>query len=252
MEIYTTTNYEIFGRIAGNRGINDRIVKKLMTSIEKHGLVNPITVNENCEILDGQHRLEACKNLGIPVKYMVTEDHYDHRVVQSINSAQHSWTLLDTIKSYAETGNTTYQWLLLQYKYHSWLKFTTLSRIVGVRNIEPSEDFYLNLEERATLERKLEYLDRYEKLFKKMGGHQQHNVMAISFLYDYEEIDNERLYKVVSKAVVDWVQCATTDGVLRQIEEFYNSGLRRKIPIVIGYKNYSKPPGVKDTKHYAH
>jgi hypothetical protein len=252
MEIYTTTNYEMFGRIAGNRAINSNSVKKLVSSIKDYGLINPITVNENLEIIDGQHRLEACKYLGIPVKYMMTEKNCDSRVVQSINSTQHSWTLLDAIKSYAETGNTTYQWVLLQYKYHGWMKFTTLARIIGIKNKEPSESFFLNLEERSVIERKLEYLDRYEKIFDKMGGHQQQNVSAIGYLYDYDEVDNERLYKVVLKATVDWVQCATTEAVLKQIEEFYNSGLRRKIPIVIDYKNYCKSPGTKNLKQYAH
>lgn len=40
-------------------------ISDLMESISKFGLLNPITVNEDFELLAGFRRLEACKGLGM-------------------------------------------------------------------------------------------------------------------------------------------------------------------------------------------
>ena len=50
-----------------NRAINQRQVERLMDSIKKHGFIEsiPILVDPNGYVIDGQHRLEACKRLSI-------------------------------------------------------------------------------------------------------------------------------------------------------------------------------------------
>ena len=46
------------------RTINHRKVQALAKSIERIGLLNPITVNKHNTLIAGAHRLEACKLLG--------------------------------------------------------------------------------------------------------------------------------------------------------------------------------------------
>lgn len=46
------------------RPINDRKVEQLKKSIELNGLLNPITVDHNFNLIAGLHRLTACKLLG--------------------------------------------------------------------------------------------------------------------------------------------------------------------------------------------
>ncbi|MCP4674206.1 MAG: ParB N-terminal domain-containing protein [Deltaproteobacteria bacterium] len=44
--------------------LDEQNIRNLMGSIQKVGLLNPITVNQNNRLVSGHHRLEACKRLG--------------------------------------------------------------------------------------------------------------------------------------------------------------------------------------------
>ena len=46
------------------RPIKQEKVDELMESIKANGLLNPITLDENCNLVAGQHRLKACEQLG--------------------------------------------------------------------------------------------------------------------------------------------------------------------------------------------
>ena len=49
--------------------LNRQHIEKLKKSIKNKGLINPIMVNQKLEIIDGRHRLKACEELGVAVKY---------------------------------------------------------------------------------------------------------------------------------------------------------------------------------------
>jgi hypothetical protein len=80
-QIEKTKNYTIFKYLTGNRPLNKSHLKKLKSSIEKDNHLNlhPIVVNQNLEIIDGQHRLECAKQLDIDIFYIksdkVPDDH---------------------------------------------------------------------------------------------------------------------------------------------------------------------------------
>lgn len=108
-----TTNYEIFKTLAGNRDIDLSNVKNLIKSIRENGYIGtPILISKNFEVLDGQHRLEALKQLGLPVPYEIREMTLTQ--VQALNTASRKWGQIDYIKSYASMGNEEYI-LLLNY-----------------------------------------------------------------------------------------------------------------------------------------
>lgn len=67
-QAYRTDNYAKFKRLDGNRGVQLMRVKKVMDSVKANGYIySPLIVNERYEVVDGQARLEAFKQLGIPV-----------------------------------------------------------------------------------------------------------------------------------------------------------------------------------------
>lgn len=108
-----TMNYEIFKTLTGNRDIDLPNVRSLVKSIRENGYIGtPILVSQNFEVLDGQHRLEALKQLGLPVPYEIRE--MDLSQVQALNSASRKWSQIDYIRSYASMGFEEYI-LLLNY-----------------------------------------------------------------------------------------------------------------------------------------
>ncbi|HWY79552.1 MAG TPA: ParB N-terminal domain-containing protein [Candidatus Sulfotelmatobacter sp.] len=73
--IENTKNYKQFIFIDSNRLIDQKHVRFLMDEIENNNLLfaNPICVNNEYEVIDGQHRLLAAKNLNVEIYYIRNE-----------------------------------------------------------------------------------------------------------------------------------------------------------------------------------
>jgi len=108
-KIEKTRDYDKFSLILGNRIINTNKVKNLMNSISEKNLMelNPIIVNNNFEISDGQHRFTALKNLGLPIVYVIGNN-LGLADVQRLNAISSVWTSKDFLTSYCEIGNPNY------------------------------------------------------------------------------------------------------------------------------------------------
>lgn len=109
--IFTTTDYDIFNFLTGNRTINANNVKKLKESISENGYKKsqPIIVNQDFEIIDGQHRFTACEELKLPIYFTIErEDEDSIKLTQDLNKNQKNWNLIDYIKSYVDRGYQDY------------------------------------------------------------------------------------------------------------------------------------------------
>ena len=98
--------------IGSNRAINRTHVDKIKESIKKHGYLpdKAILVDENLQILDGQHRYQACVELGIEPVYKIVEN-ADSNLMIDLNSTQSSWGITDYIHYFASQGLNGYQLL---------------------------------------------------------------------------------------------------------------------------------------------
>ena len=83
MKIYTTSNYSLFKK-AKNRPISEIIVKRL----KKYDTLKPIIVDHDLNVLDGQHRLEACRQTGKPVSYIISKQ---YPILISLHKAGSTW-----------------------------------------------------------------------------------------------------------------------------------------------------------------
>jgi hypothetical protein len=107
-EIYVTEDYSLFKRLQGNRDVDIKRIQKIKKSINEVGYItSPILVNENYEIVDGQGRFEALKDLGMPIEYIV-QPGIGIKECVSMNVYQTNWTQYDYIKTFAEKGYTSY------------------------------------------------------------------------------------------------------------------------------------------------
>ena len=70
-KISKTWDYDKFTFFKGNRNIKPHHKNKLAESFKIKQLPIPIIVDELFRIADGQHRLEVCKDLGLPIYYSV-------------------------------------------------------------------------------------------------------------------------------------------------------------------------------------
>lgn len=109
-DVLVTSDYGMFKKIDGNRLVNQLHVDRLAESMKEKQLVTPVIVNENYEIIDGQHRFTACETHGLPVYYIICEG-YGLADVHRLNEKSHDWNLKDFLEGYATfaTTNPKYQ-----------------------------------------------------------------------------------------------------------------------------------------------
>ena len=113
--IYRTNDYGAFKKLDGNREITDAKIARIKKSIEKVGYVmSPICVNEKREIVDGQTRFGALKELNMPVDFYVVNG-AGIEECRAMNINQGNWKTEDYIKSYADMGDISYQYLWQAY-----------------------------------------------------------------------------------------------------------------------------------------
>jgi len=109
MELLKTKDYDVFKKNPSNRTYNEGNIRKIMTSL---GLKNkmdlrPVIVDKNMFVMDGQHRIEAARRLGMEVSYVVDEDAKDEDIIL-LNSNQKSWKLTDYLNYYCQQQNPEY------------------------------------------------------------------------------------------------------------------------------------------------
>lgn len=109
--ILKTTNYDNFKALQGNRVVDPCNVKKIKESISDIGYKKsqPIIVDEDLQIVDGQHRFTACKELGLPIYFTIEPTNNESiKITQKFNKDQKNWGAMDFLRSYAERGFKDY------------------------------------------------------------------------------------------------------------------------------------------------
>lgn len=106
--IMVTENYDMFKKIGGNRKINKTNYAKIVKSMKEEQLIIPIVVNEKYEIIDGQHRFTACKDLGKPIYFYMVRG-YGLEQVKRANIASSNWKKENYLDMFVAEGNEIYK-----------------------------------------------------------------------------------------------------------------------------------------------
>lgn len=106
-QVYETMDYGKFSFMDDNRDVNMAHVDALKKSFQSQYLLAPILVNENFEIVDGQHRFTAAKQMNFPVRYVVAKG-YTIEHVKVLNHHAKNWSTMDHFISRAKSGNQDY------------------------------------------------------------------------------------------------------------------------------------------------
>lgn len=172
-----TTNYEMFKKTDKNRarGVNEAHVNVLMQSIRANNLLHlrPICVDADYTVLDGQHRLEAARRLGVPIYYERELELKDDDII--LLNHQKTWALSDYLNYYVKSGRPEYV------KLNDFLIKNNLSLKIGLTLLQGRArdvifkfkhgDFKFNNEFYAT---ELELCWEIVGYIRKMNGHSEY------------------------------------------------------------------------------
>jgi len=103
-KVFYESNLTKFSLLDNNRNINKNHVNMLVVSIRKKGQLMPIVVNEDKEVIEGQHRLKACEELGIPIAYVIMQQ-TSSKDIAMINNSQKSWGTNDYLKHFSHSSH---------------------------------------------------------------------------------------------------------------------------------------------------
>lgn len=249
--IHKTYDYSEFERLDGNRSVSPHRVAKIIKSVEKVGqLPVPITVNEKMQIIDGQARVQAFEQLGLPIYYCVIEGiGFDECIAMNLD--QTNWKLVDYIKSYAEKGNVNYirlNNLIEQYTIHG---IGMLAIIRAASNCYDVNDdiikagrYICDETDYATAVSVLNYERKFADIVKQIGGRKDYILAAIGIAFLDTECDKDRLYKKMYENHRYFRKCATIHDCLEELTEIYNNRARAESKIYL-HINYQKR--LKDT-----
>lgn len=136
-QIQKTKDYSIFKKMEGNRNLDRYHLKKLTDAIKKDNQLNvhPIIVNRDFYVIDGQHRLEAAKSLGVEIFYIQSETVTDLHVIHG-NVNQKSFEVDNYIDYFAiKEKNPVYIELKAMLKSTGLKPKAFLTLILGVVSI---------------------------------------------------------------------------------------------------------------------
>jgi hypothetical protein len=107
IKVYKTKDYSLFKMLGGNRNINLKNANKIIASMKQRLIINPIIVNEKYEIIDGQHRFYAQRELNKEIYYIIQKG-LGLKDCQLMNCNSKTWSNEDFLNGYCELGNEDY------------------------------------------------------------------------------------------------------------------------------------------------
>lgn len=240
--IETTGNHAMFKVLDGNRDVLQPRVNKIKESILKVGYVtSPIIVNEKMEVIDGQGRLEALRQLGKPVDYIVVPGATIKECI-SLNLHNTSWGLNDFIKSYATKGNENYIKLNNLLDTYSNLSLEVIGYVLyGMRvagKVYKSGNVIISDDKYESAKKVLDYFNKfYPYLSKRKSFRKNFFYFALNFAYHHPDIDNNKLFDKFVDQYSLLCSPANAKQGLSIIEELYNGGRnRKKVYLVTDYE----------------
>ena len=241
-KVYTTKDYSIFKRLVGNRDIPETRISKIVESIQTIGWVrNPIIVNENMEVIDGQGRLTALQRLKMPVEYIIAEGAGNKECIY-MNMNMVNWKLPDFIKSYAEQGNENYQRLLsLMEKYAGGnldIISTAVYRVSKSKHRDIKQGTLQLTEEQAKAAiPRLEFIKPIlEKIDeRKLPGSLVTLMQTLIYYFDYAELSEVPSHVRVEKYIYNATPWVLNTDCEAEVENCYNYGLGLEKKIFIAH-----------------
>jgi hypothetical protein len=230
--IQSTNQYTLFGTIGSNREVDKKHVKRLAAAISENNLLhlNPIIVNSEMQVIDGQHRLQAAKLLNVPIFY-VTDDGVNKGHIAALNTNQKNWATMDYVNYWQREKRPGFRDLakfinnsglpvsaavsLLAFDPHGALKSMREGR-VDTDNIEMANDIIDFIHRVA---------EQYGYDWFICGG----VAKSLRRMWEHPEFDSEKLWDKIATQPRSVVLCTSDKKYLEMFAEIYNYKVQYRI-----------------------
>lgn len=228
--VYETYNYEMFKFLDGNRCTSKGHVKDIANSMAEMYLVSPVIINGGYYIIDGQHRFEAARKLGLPVRYIIDQK-AGLRAVQLLNAKSKDWVPNDYMESYIKEGSIEYV------GYKSFYQKYKLPHVICQALLSGSFACKTTAKRFNNGEFKINTLDFAEKVgclvLESMqyyeGSKRRSYVFAIAQLMKKSNFNEKEFLRKLKAQRAKMYDCAKTVQYIELIEHIYNYRNKNKV-----------------------
>ena len=249
-KIFETKDYSMFNALDGNRELNIAHVKKLEKSFQEQYLVSPILINEKFQIIDGQHRFEAAKNLNLPIYYYMKTG-YKLSQVQRLNTNLKEWKKIDYLDSYAALG---YKQYILFKKFMAEFPMFSLTACQVILSNTGSEkqmqsDLFKSDSNKSGRVNAREFQNGNFKVHNyKLAVQNAEKILDFKPYYDgygrkafissmvrifqHKNYDHERMMQRLKSYPADFQHCLNMIKYREQIETIFNYRSRKKLTLI--------------------
>lgn len=225
-QVYQTKDYGIFKTTEKNRSVLPNHVKRLYQSMLLNGWVKGsfVVIDRSGNIIDGQHRIEAAKQAGVPITYIV-ENRISIDNIRLLNTNSKNWNIIDHLAYHVKQGNQNY--ILLE----RFMK--------NFPDLRPTECTMLVKNNNSSAERGEFESGNFVVRDMKKAYEWGHNIMKLKHLFEKgynKAIFVRALVKVLQKPQFNFDEflhkieirpksiylCGTVEQYVEMIEEIYN------------------------------
>lgn len=229
--VQQTADYDQFSFLDANREVNEQHVRRIRKSFEENGnftQAQPILVNENFQVIDGQHRLVAARELDLPVFYTIVPG-IGANEAQKMNLLHRKWEPQDYLRAYVAEGRRAY---LLFQKLVEQFPETSISLItIYIKGVEANGihaqfrrgDLQLTT---VTAEQAARRLTRLQQLIELSPVFKLRPLACAALkAMESEGYSHAKMLRKVEQQVADIRAYQGIKDNLRQLEQVYNHGV---------------------------
>lgn len=255
--IQSTYEYSRFKFGKWNRDIKEKNLHKLDKEVKKNGWKkHPIMVNENFEIIDGQHRLVYARTHNLPVYYTVI-DGLNAQDCVIMNNTRTAWALEDYIKLYVSHENENYIRLQELMNEYDFLPTTVITSIIkgslsggSISGVIKNGKFVITPLECMSAKSKLDFIAEVFPYLQSAKGRLSAYVFAVAFCYDLDNVNKKRLKKQIKEHLGIMTPPANIEMAMEGIEKVYNYKILASDYVYIAneYQKYAKQRMIRNLK----
>jgi len=226
--IKKTTHYSDFKTVKGNRLLYKDHFNSLLEAVKTKNLLylNPIIVNGQMQVVDGQHRLAVAEKLNEPIYYVQGNGLTIEDVIM-FNTAVKDWSIEDYTQTYIKLGYAEYQKLADFQK--KW-KFSTSNSIAILSGDGKVVEAKYKKYKKGLFEiPNWDWANRFAKCLHDITPYTNGNtwkdrdfIKALSTIYS-KGVDHEALIERLQRYPTPIYRRANMTEYLRVFEDVYNT-----------------------------
>jgi hypothetical protein len=245
----------MFKTIKGNRPIDEANVSRIMKSFAVGYLYTEVILNEFFEVIDGQHRIEACKRMKLEVNYTV-QPGLRLKDCQLYNTVGKIWTKKTFHESYCELGSPAY--LMLEEFRVNYPEFTLSTAEAVITNNVAGKDntkreklgngktkdnerihYFREGNFQITQKERIKGYETAAKIKEFQPYFQYYNngtfVRTLIALFKKTVYNHERMIEKLKKQPTTLVKCPTATNYLQLLDKIYNYSSRANDKVSLQY-----------------